>query len=483
VSDFARRGSFLGIVAYNKWPVPEVLRQLLRLPQALLVQSDHLTFDSAYALSYLPLVLFSLLFFRQQALLLYLLCLLAGVVCLLSIQLGRLTTGLPAWVGHKATHPLISGLLIPSFLSPLTPPWLAVSLVILLVVLDTVAWPQLMRILTHPALLVFAVLFLAQRQLHIPYVNAFDLRPLEDPLTLWYHLHVVVDPIKMYVGNVAGPMGVTSMGAVLLGLAYLWYARKISLSLLLGYYGGMAVAALAYNFDLPFQLSSGPTLFVAGFLAADRRRMLLSDRLTAIVGALAGGLTIVLRAYGQGPNAAWQSLLAVTLFATLIYFLSSGVRFPLPAFRRPRRATAFKTLSTRTSPRTSPVSPARTPRGPAAPVPAGARQPVLATSGAAFASPRRAQAPPRVHQFDVSAQDDIVRQMRIQAARRTPSRRRGNRVVQALALLVINPIGLWLTWRRSDPTWLKSILTVLSIAWYAGIAGLALLVRLYGFRI
>ncbi len=75
-----------------------------------------------------------------------------------------------------------------------------------------------------------------------------------------------------------------------------------------------------------------------------------------------------------------------------------------------------------------------------------------------------------------------MRQMRIQAARRSRTRR-GNRLLQALALVVINPIGLWLTWRRSDPTWLKSILTVLSIAWYAGIGGLALLVRLHGFRI
>jgi hypothetical protein len=110
------------------------------------------------------------------------------------------------------------------------------------------------------------------------------------------------------------------------------------------------------------------------------------------------------------------------------------------------------------------------------------RHPVLATSGSTVASSRRYQPAARVHQFDVSAQDDIVRQMRIQAARRTPSRR-GNRLVQALALVVLNPVGLWLTWRRSDPVWLKSILTILSVAWYAGLAGLVLLIRLHGFRI
>ncbi len=453
----------------------EVWSQLLRLPQALLVQTDQLPFDSTYALALLPLIVFSILFFRQDALLLYGLCLLAGIVCLLSIQLARMTVGLPAWVGFKASHPLIASLLIACFLSPVTPPWVAVALVILLVILDTVVWPQLMRMLVQPALLVFAFLFLVEGQLRIPFVNAFDLRPLDDPLTLWYRFHAMVDPIKMYVGNVPGPMGATSMGAVLLGVVYLWYARKISLSLLLGYYAGLAAGALAYGSDVAFQLSSGPTLYIAGFLAADRRRMVLSDRLSGAIGVFAGGLTMVLRAFGQGPNAAWQSLLVVGLFATLIYQLTSGARFSLPAFRRLRHRPSYPSPSGSTAGRQ--LRPGRT-----APLPVSRQQPVLATSGSTLAASRRYQPAARVHQFDVSAQDDIVRQMRIQAARRSRSRG-GNRLVQVLALVVINPIGLWLTWRRSDPAWVKSILTVLSIAWYAGIGGLALLVRLHGFRI
>jgi len=455
--------------------VREVWSQLLRLPQALLVQTDQLPFDSTYALALLPLIVFSILFFRQDALLLYGLCLLAGIVCLLSIQLARVTVGLPAWVGFKASHPLIASLLIACFLSPVTPPWVAVTLVILLVILDTVVWPQLMRMLVQPALLVFAFLFLVEGQLRIPFVNAFDLRPLDDPLTLWYRFHAMVDPIKMYVGNVPGPMGATSMGAVLLGVVYLWYARKISLSLLLGYYAGLAAGALAYGSDVAFQLSSGPTLYIAGFLAADRRRMVLSDRLSAAIGVFAGGLTMVLRAFGQGPNAAWQSLLVVGLFATLIYQLTSGARFSLPAFRRLRHRPSYPSPSGSTAGRQ--LRPGRT-----APLPVSRQQPVLATGGSTLAASRRYQPAARVHQFDVSAQDDIVRQMRIQAARRSRSRG-GNRLVQVLALVVINPIGLWLTWRRSDPAWVKSILTVLSIAWYAGIGGLALLVRLHGFRI
>jgi NQR2, RnfD, RnfE family len=456
--------------------VRQVWSQLLRLPQALLVQSDQLPFDSAYALALVPPVALSLLFFRADAVVLYGLCLLAGIVCLLSLQLVRMTVGVPAWVGFKATHPLISSLLVPCFLSPLAPPWVGVGLVLLLVALDTVVWPRLMRMLTHPALLILGAVFLIQRQLHISFVNPFDMRPLDDPLMLWYRLHIVVDPVKMYVGNVPGPLGATSMGAVLLGVAYLWYTRKISLSLLLGYYVGLAAASVAYNFDVAFQLSSGPALFVAGFLAADRRRMLLSDRITAGMGLVAGGLTIVLRALGQGPDAAWQSLLTVTLITTVAYQVTSGVRLPFPSVRRPKRVQGFRTLSTteRKGVRPVPSTPARTPLA------TPARQPVLATSSATVA---RRQQPARVHQFDVSAQDDIVRQMRIQAARRAPSSD-VNRVVQALTLLVFNPVGLWLTWRnRYDPGWLKWALSVVSVLWYVGIGAAAAILTLRGFRL
>jgi hypothetical protein len=203
--------------------------------------------------------------------------------------------------------------------------------------------------------------------------------------------------------------------------------------------------------------------------------MVLSDRLTALIGLAAGCGTIVLRALGQGPDAAWQSLLAVTLVATLAYWLATGVSLRRPAFGRPRPVRALRALAVSSSQRKV-VSPAPlTPASPARPpISTTPRQPVLAGSSAMLSATRRPQ-PARGYQYDVSAQDDIVRQMRIQAARRAPTPG-VSRALQAAALILVNPVGLWLTWKnRYDPNWLKWAISIASSLWYFSIGAVAAL--------
>ena len=101
--------------------VRQLWRGLHGVPQLLLVQPEQLGYDLAYALALLPLVIAAILFFLQDALLLFAISFLAGIVCLLALQLARLTIGLPAWVGFKATHPLVASVLIAVFFSPRTP--------------------------------------------------------------------------------------------------------------------------------------------------------------------------------------------------------------------------------------------------------------------------------------------------------------------------------------------------------------------------
>src|SRR3989440_2776257 len=175
-------------------------------------------------------------------------------------------------------------------------------MVILFIVLYTVLWPQLRRVMIHPALIVFGILYLIQLPLHIGYTNPFDGHRLDDPLLLWYKLQIVIDPVKLYFGNVPGPIAVTSAGAVLIGVTYLWYTRKISLGVVIGFLFGIAATAAAIRSDVGFQLASGPSLFLAGYIAADRRRVLLSERFTFVFGAAAGAATMIRRGYGLGAH-------------------------------------------------------------------------------------------------------------------------------------------------------------------------------------
>src|SRR5260370_5859608 len=123
--------------------VRQLWRGLQGVPQLLLVQPEQLSYDLAYALALLPLVIAGIVFFLQDALLLFAISFLSGIVCLLALQLARLTFGLPAWVGYKATHPLVASVLIACFFPPPTPASVAATIVILFIVIATIISPQL----------------------------------------------------------------------------------------------------------------------------------------------------------------------------------------------------------------------------------------------------------------------------------------------------------------------------------------------------
>jgi electron transport complex protein RnfD len=431
----------------------------------LLVQPEQLTYDLAYALALLPLVVAGIVYFLQDSLLLFALAFLAGIVCLLAIQLARLTFGLPAWIGFKANHPLVASMLIACFFSPRTPAWVAATMVMLYVLMDTLFWPQLRRVMIHPALIVFGLLFIIQRQLGIGYLNPFDGRQLDDPLTLWYKFQIVVDPVKLYVGNVAGPIGVTSMGAVLLGAIYLWYTRKISLGIVAGFLCGVAVVALAIRSDLGFQLASGPSLFVAAYIAADRRRVLLSERFTFAFGAAAGVATMLLRWYGMGQQAAWLGFLLLGAAVTVILLALDFRRQRSRAAPRPAPVRTLTVESGEPDPHRL-WAPARTP----------ARQPVMATSPVTAAYSRGSTAPRPLRGFDAQGDpNDMVRQLRSAASRGRGLQAAGASQFLVLpALLLVNPVGLWLTWRSAALSrQTKFLLSAISALWYLGVAGLA----------
>jgi Na+-translocating ferredoxin:NAD+ oxidoreductase RnfD subunit len=443
--------------------VRQLWRGLQGVPQLLLVQPEQLSYDLAYALALLPLVIAGIVFFLQDALLLFAISFLSGIVCLLALQLARLTFGLPAWVGYKGTHPLVASVLIACFFSPRTPAWIAASMVILFIVIDTVLWPQLRRVMIHPALIVFGILYLIQLPLHIGYVAA-DPRHLDDPLLLWYTKGIVIEPVKLYVGNAPGPIGAASAAAVLLGVTYLWYTRKISLGVVVAFLCGVAAVALAIRSDVGFQLASGPSLFLAGYIAADRRRVLLPERFTFAFGLVAGVATMILRWYGQGQQAAWQGLLLVSALVTVALLVQDLMRY-----RRSRsvsRPAGLRTLSVDSA---EPPDPHRL----WAPMRSDVRQPVMATSQVSTYGGGLSTRP--VRSFDTQGDpNDIVRQMRSAASRSGPLWGGARSpIVLVAALLLINPVGIWLTW--SEPSFNRRtqlLLSAVSVLWYLGVAGL-----------
>ena len=231
-----------------------------------------------------------------------------------------------------------------------------------------------------------------------------------------------------------------------------------------GFLCGVAAVALAIRSDLGFQLASGPSLFLAGYVAADRRRVLLSERFTFAFGVAAGGLTMILRWYGQGQQAAWQSLLLVSAVVTLI--------LRVQAMLRQRARTQSRPAPVRTLTVESGVS---DPHRLWAPVRPPVRQPVVAASPMATAYSRGPISRP-VRSFETqSDSNDLVRQMRNAATRSGPLGGASvNPFLLVPALLILNPLGLWLTWRSASLSrTTKLLLSAVSLLWYLAAAGLA----------
>ncbi len=405
----------------------------------LVVTPEAIPAGLAFTFALIPPFALALWFYRHLAL-----ALLATAVCVATVwtvveyalRRGR---NLPGWLGRGAQPALVCGLLVVAFAAPRMPLPVVGVIVAATIAIERVLAPVLPRSFLSAPLVGAAALVLAQHRLGVPYTNPFDLRPLAEPFALVAESHRAIDPIKLYVGNVPGPLAATSAAAILVGWSYLWYARRVAGGMLASFAVATVAAAVALRQDPILPLVSGPVLFVTALLAADRRHLPAPRAFVIGLGFLAGLLTVGLRSRGQRLDAVWEAWLAVGIAATVAGW---AWRRPAPLLRRPRPPVPI-----RVGPEES-----RAPEAFAATLPRG-RDILIAAPG------RRAIRAPR-----------------------EPVRRAAWTVERvallALLLLVFNPAGLLIIWRARLTLRFRIALTVASLLWYAaGVLALLFLLK------
>jgi Na+-transporting NADH:ubiquinone oxidoreductase subunit NqrB len=136
---------------------------------------------------------------------------------------------------------------------------------------------------------------------------------------------------------VPGPVFATSLLAVAIGIAWLAYARRVSLVVLVAFLAGSVLAIYTFHWDPLFQLDSGPTWFVAGLLLADRRLLPDSWSIRPVLGFAAGLFAVGLRHNGYGIEAAFFTVAAVqgVMAVLVIVYWASSLAFE--RWRRTRR--------------------------------------------------------------------------------------------------------------------------------------------------
>lgn len=218
------------------------------------------------------------------------------------------------WSGQRrrGASPLIAAVFGVALIGPGASLVYSIEIAVLAVILELARVRYMPAIRAQVGLLAYAAIALATRGGPAAYINPASGGPFGDPLATWYLFFspnsAPIDPIRLYVGNVPGPVFATSLLAVAVGVAWLAYARRVSLVVLVAFLVGSIVAIYTFRWDALFQIDSGPTWFVAGLILADRRLLPETWVLRPTLGFAAGLFAVGLRRPAEGSWLSGHSL-------------------------------------------------------------------------------------------------------------------------------------------------------------------------------
>jgi len=190
-------------------------------------------------------------------------------------------------------------------------------------------------------LLAYAAVFVVTRGAPAAYINPADGRRFGDPIGIWYQFFAPgsapIDAIRLYVGNVPGPVFATSLLAVVVGVAWLAYARRVSIVVLVTFLVGAMIPPYLWHWNYLFHLDSGPTWFVAALVLSDRRLLPDSWAVRPVLGLVAGLFAVGLRRSGHGVEASFMVIAAVQAAVALMAIALWAANSALERLRRARR--------------------------------------------------------------------------------------------------------------------------------------------------
>jgi hypothetical protein len=254
-------------------------------------------------------------------------------------------------VPRPQASPLIAAVFGVALVGAGAPLAASIAIAALAVMLELIRARYIPAIRAQSGLLAYAAVAIVTNKALFAYINpvtgkAIDLSggQVHDPIWTWFHYFgsalfpiQFYNPITLYVGYVPGPVFATSLLAVAIGIAWLAYARRLSLVVLTAFLLGALVPIYLYHWDLAFQLDSGPTWFVAGLLLADRRMLPGSWAIRPVLGLAAGVLALGLRARGYGIEAAFFAVAAIQAASAAAAVITWGTSLARERWRRNRR--------------------------------------------------------------------------------------------------------------------------------------------------
>ncbi|MEO9005501.1 MAG: hypothetical protein ABI401_00040 [Candidatus Dormibacter sp.] len=215
------------------------------------------------------------------------------------------------------------------------------EIALLAVILELLRARYAPAIRAQTGLLTYATIALITRGAPYLYINPASGRRFGDPINLWFHFFSLasapIDPVRLYVGNVPGPVFATSLLAVAVGAAWFAYARRLSIVVLVTFLAGALVPIYEYHWDYMFQLDSGPMWFAAALLLSDRRLLPGSWAVRPVIGFAAGLLSVALRRNGFGIEATFITVAGIQAVMAVIVMVYWGFSMVGERWQRNRR--------------------------------------------------------------------------------------------------------------------------------------------------
>lgn len=182
----------------------------------------------------------------------------------------------------------------------------------------------------EPGLISYTVAILVTRGALAQYLAPHSISPMADPIRLWLQYYgggqAPIDTIRLYVGNVPGPVFATSVLALLIGGTWFWYARRLNLLVVLTFGVGALVSVALMRWSIPYHLTSGPLWFTAALVLANRRQLPASAIGRPLLGFTAGILVMAARVRGFGI----ESIPVTVAVLQLVVALVDGVAWLVP---------------------------------------------------------------------------------------------------------------------------------------------------------
>jgi electron transport complex protein RnfD len=122
----------------------------------------------------------------------------------------------------------------------------------------------------------------------------------------------------LFIGNRAGSLGETSVLAILIGAAILFYKKIIDWPAPVAYIGTVAVFSFILGHDPLFGILSGGLMIGAFFMATDYVTAPVTTRGRFIFGLGCGLMTVLIRYFGGFPEGVNYSILLMNILTPMI---------------------------------------------------------------------------------------------------------------------------------------------------------------------